>query len=254
MGDEFVPSPIFDTSPATDEHGAHSPVHRFVHSTVLQEVIFPLNRKLLSAKYVQPVVDRYTTLTYQHLEERADQYNGMKVALRDFIVPLTFDGSSRAFFGKHCPVNDLFKPFKLFDDNVHLILAGLPKMFMKGPVAALDDLATIIEEKYLSKPDAMDDASDLIKEFERIIKEGGFVSRPTYTHNAASCFDGLPDRTLGMLLDSSLRSSGPSKRTHHSQRTGLSRSTSNNRTVSDHLSQRLTRPSPAGAPRTHHSP
>ena len=167
--------PDLSCSSATDEYGAHSLVHRFVHSPVLQESIFPLNRKLLSQKYVQPVIDKYTALTYQHLEERADQYNGIKVALGDFIVPLTFDGSSRAFLGKHCPVNDLFKPFKLFDDNIHLILAGAPKMFVKGPVTALDDLATIIEEKYLSKPNAMDDASELIKEFERIIKEGGFV-------------------------------------------------------------------------------
>ena len=141
-----------------------------------------MSHKLLSPKHVQSAVDKYTALTYQHLEERANQYNGMNVALRDFIVPLTFDASSRAFFGKDCPVNDLFKPFKLFDDNVHLILAGVPKMFVKGPVTALDDLATIIEEKYLSKPNAMDDASDLVKEFERIIKEEGHVSRsPTHT-------------------------------------------------------------------------
>ena len=101
----------------------------------------------------------------------------MNVALRDFIIPLTFDASSRAFFGKDCPVNDLFKPFKLFDDNAHLMLAGVPKMFTKGPVTALDDLATIIKEKYLSKPNAMDGASDLVKEFERMTREGGFVSR-----------------------------------------------------------------------------
>ena len=148
----------------------------------MQEAIFPMGRRLLSPKYVQPVVDKYTAPTYQHLEERANQYNGMKIALRDFIVPLTFDTSSRVFFGKHCPVDDLFKPFKLFDDNVHLILAGFPRMFMKGPVTALDDMVTIIEEKYLSKPGAMDDASDLVKEFERITREGGFVSHsPLHT-------------------------------------------------------------------------
>ena len=136
-----------------------------------------MSHKLLSPKHVQSAVDKYTALIYQHLEERTNQYNGMNAALRDFIVPLTFDASSRAFFGKHCPVNDLFKPFKLFDDNVHLMLAGVPKMFTKGPVTALDDLATIIKEKYLSKPNAMDGASDLVKEFERMTREGGFVSR-----------------------------------------------------------------------------
>ena len=143
----------------------------------MQETFFPMNHKLLSPKYVQPIVDKYIALTYQYLEERADRYDGMNVALRDFIVPLTFHASGCAFFGNDCPVDDLFKPFKLFDDNFHLLLAGIPKMFMKGPVAALDDLATIIEEKYLSKPNAMDDASDLVKEYERITKEGGFVSR-----------------------------------------------------------------------------
>ena len=140
-----------------------------------------MSRKLLSAKYVQPAVDRYTALIYKHLEERTNRYNGMNVALKDFIIPLTFDASSRAFFGKHCPVDDLFKPFKLFDDNVHLLMAGVPKMFTKGPVTALEDLVTIIEEKYLSKPDAMDDAVDLVKEFERMTREGGFVSRSPLT-------------------------------------------------------------------------
>jgi len=147
----------------------------------MQETLFPMNHKLLSPKYVQPVVDKYIALTYQTLEERANQYNGLNVALRDFIVPLTFNASGHAFFGKYCPVNDLFKPFKLFDDNFHLLLAGVPKMFMKGPVSAFDELTTIIEERYLSKPNALDDASDVIKEYERITKEGGFVSRPPHT-------------------------------------------------------------------------
>ena len=142
-----------------------------------------MNHKLLSPKYVQPAVDKYTALTYQQLEERAAQYDGMNVALRDFIVPLTFDGSGRAFFGDRCPVDDLFKPFKLFDDGFHLLLAGVPKIFMRGPVAALDDLATIIEERYLLEPNAMDDASDVIKEYERILREGGCVS-----HFRKQCF------------------------------------------------------------------
>ena len=254
MGDGFVPFPIFHTPPpATYEYGPHFLVHRFAHSPILQETIFPLNRKLLSAKYVQPVVNKYTTLTYQHLEERANRYNGMNVALKDFIVPLTFDGSSRAFFGKHCPVDDLFKPFKLLDDNIHLLMAGVPRMFTKGPVTALDDLVTIIEEKYLSKPDAMDDASDMVKELERVTKEGGFVSRSP-THGASPCFDGLPDRTPEMLLDLPLPSSGPSKRARHGRHTGSSHSTSNGRTVLDRWSQKSTRPSSAGTPQTHPSP
>ena len=147
----------------------------------MQETLFPINHKLLSPKYVQPIVDKYTALTYQHLKERANLYNGMNVALRDFIVPLTFDASGHAFFGKDCPIHDLFGPFSLFDNSFHLLLAGVPKIFMKGPVNALDELATILEERYLSKPNALDDASDVIKEYERVIKEGGFVSRLSHT-------------------------------------------------------------------------
>ena len=253
MGDEFVPFQIFHPSSATDEYDVYSLVNRFAHSPVMQETIFPLNHKFLSPKSVQPVIDKYTALTYQNLEERVGQCNGMSIALRDFIIPLTFDASSRAFFGKHYPLNDLSEPFKLFDDKAHLLLAGVPKMFMKGTVAALDDLATIIEEKYFSKPDAMDDASEIIREFDRVTKEGGFVSGSP-THGASSCSDGLSDRTPGMLPDSPSLFSGPSKRMHHSQRTGSSRSISSDRTVSDHWSQRSTRPSLAGTPRTHPSP
>ena len=143
----------------------------------MQKTLFPMNHQLLSPVYVQPMVDKYIGLTYQYLEERANQYNGLNIALRDFIVPLAFDASSYAFLGKDCPVHDLFKPFGLFDNNFHLILAGVPRMLMRGPIDALNELATILEERYVSKPSALDDAFDMIKEYERMVKEGGFVSR-----------------------------------------------------------------------------
>ena len=219
----------------------------------MQETFFPMNHKLLSPKYVQPVVDKYIALTHRHLEERANQYDGLSIALRDFIVPLTFEASGHAFFGQHCPVNDLFEPFKLFDNNFHLLLAGVPKMFMRGPVTALDNLATIIEEGYLLKPGAMDEASDVIKEYERITKEGGFV-RCSPACSVSWGFDGWPDRTQEMSLDSSSLFSGPSKRMRHSQRTGSSHSTSSGQTASDHWLQKLTRLSPAGTPRARPSP
>ena len=147
----------------------------------MQEQFFPMSHKLLSPKFVQPIVDEYIALTYDHLEERANQYNGLNVALRDFIVPLTFQASGHAFFGQHCPVDDLFKPFKIFDDGFHLILAGVPKMFLKAQVIALDHMATIIEEEYLSKPTAMDEACDMVKEYDRMVKEAGYVSSYPYT-------------------------------------------------------------------------
>ena len=248
MSDEFVNPPIFPIFSAAE---AHTPRYRLAHAPLMQETLFPTSHKLLSPVHVQPVVDKYIALTYQYLEERENQYNGLNVPLRDFIVPLTFDASGHAFFGKDCPISDLFKPFKLFDNNFHLFLAGVPKMFMKGPVDALEELVTIIEERYLSKPDALDDASDMIKEYGRIIREGGFVSRPSFTHTTCSHADGPLSRTPEMPLGSSPLSSGPSKRIHRSQHTGLSRSTFNDRMVSNHWSPRLTRLSRAGTPRTH---
>lgn len=194
--------------------GRIRPIHRVVHAPVMCEIFYPMNKRLLSPKYIQPVVDRCIALTYQHLEDRADRYDGMNVPLLDFIVPLAFDAAGHAFFGKDCPLRDLFKAFKLFDDNFHLFLAGLPKMFMRGPVAALDDLATIVEEKYFSKPGAMDDASDVVKEWERIPREAGFVSHSP-THCVPSRFYRLSGRKLGKLPDFSSVSSGQFKRTRH---------------------------------------
>jgi len=243
MSDEFVLSPILPTFPAADV------VHRLAHAPFMQETFFPMNNKLLSPKYVQPVVDKYIALTHSHLEERAAQYNGLNVALRDFIVPLTFQASGHAFFGPHCPVDDLFGPFERFDNNFHLLLAGVPKMFLKTPVAALGDLSTIIEEKYLSKPNAIDDASEMIKEYAAQIKEAGFVSRSP-TNNVSSRFDGPLGRKTEMLLLSLSLSSGPSRRMRHWRRTGSSRSTSNDRMALNHWSERSTRLSPAGTPPT----
>ena len=153
-------------------------VHRLAHAPLMQETLFPMSHKLLSPKYVQPTVDKYIALIHRYLEERMDQYDGLNIPLRDFIVPLTFEASAHAFFGKNCPVGDLFKPFRLFDANFHLLLAGIPKIFMKGPAKALDQLATIIEERYLSKPDALDDASEIVKAYDRIIRDDGFASHP----------------------------------------------------------------------------
>lgn len=192
-------------------------IYRLAHAPIMRETLFPINHKLLSPVHIQPIVDKYIGLTHQYLEERVNQYNGLNVALRDFIVPLTFDASGHAFFGKDCPVRDLLKPFKLFDDNFHFLLAGVPRMFMKGPVNALNGLATIIEERYLSKPSALDDACDLMKEYERVAKESGFVSRFS---PCAQLFFGSngesPGRAPEMSLGSLLPSFGPSKRTHHS--------------------------------------
>ena len=168
----------------------------------MQETFFPMTHNLLSPKYVQPIVDKYIALTYQYLEERANKYDGLNTALREFIVPLTFDASGHAFFGKDCPVGDLFEPFRLFDNSFHLFLAGIPKIFMKGPVNALDQLTTIIEERYLLKPDALDDASDVVKECERITKAGGFVSYLSPIDGASSCFNGWRGRILEMSLGS----------------------------------------------------
>lgn len=218
--------------------------YRLAYAPMMQETMFPTSHKLLSPKYVQPVVDKYIALTYQNLEERANQYNGLNTALRDFIVPLTFDASARAFFGKECPVGDLLKPFRLFDNNFHLLLAGIPKFFMKGPVKALDELATIVDERYLSKPDALDDASEMVKAYDRITKDDGFVSRPL--HKTSLRFKGLSDRILEKLLDCSLAFSGPSRRTPQSQPTGSSHSIFSGRKVSNCSLQRLTRLRPTG--------
>ena len=144
----------------------------------MKEALFPLNHKLLSPAHVQPAVDKSIGLIYQCLQERADQYNGLNTTLRDFIVPLAFEASGHAFFGKDCPVADLFKPFKVFDRYFHLLIAGVPRMFLRNAVDSLNELTTIIDEHLLSKPNALDDASDLIKGYDRIIKEDGFVSPP----------------------------------------------------------------------------
>jgi len=81
------------------------------------------------------------------------------------------------FFGEDCPVGDLLKPFRLFDNSFHLLLGGIPKMFMKGSVNALDELATIIDERYLLNPDALDGASEMIKAYSRIPRDDGFDTR-----------------------------------------------------------------------------
>ena len=219
----------------------------------MQETLFPLNHKLLSPVYVQPVVDKYIALTYQYLEERADQYNGLNTTLRDFIVFLAFDASGHAFFGKDCPVDDLFKPFKVFDDYFHLLIAGVPKIFLKDAVNSLNELATIIEERFLSKPNALDDASDLIKEYDRIIREDGFVSPPFSIPSAFAYLDGPLNRTPEMLPTSLSLSCGLSRQMHHLRRTGSSPSTSKDRMVSIHWPPKLMKLSPIGIPRTHPS-
>ena len=219
--------------------------HRLAHAPFMQESFFPMSHKFLSPKFVQPIVDKFIALTHDHLEERANQYNGLNVALRDFIVPLMFQASGHAFFGQYCPIDDLFGPFKSFDNNFHLLLAGVPKMFVRTPVAALEELATILEENYLSKPIAMDDASDMVKEYDGMIRGAGFVSRSP-THRIPSRFDGPLSRKTETSLDSPSFSSGPSRRMRHSQRTGSSRSTSSDRMASNRSSGRSTRPSPAG--------
>lgn len=148
-------------------------------SDITSEILHPTQHKYLSATGIVPVLDSYTTAVWELLEREGSKIKGVSTPLLDFALPVVYQASAYAFFGRSCPAAESYQPFRDFDRTFHLVLAGVPRLFLREHVQGLATMQKLFKD-YIDGPH--DDASGLVLENEQVLRNHNYVrshSAPT---------------------------------------------------------------------------
>ena len=153
-------------------------------SDITSQVLHPAQHKYLSPIGVVPIMESYTTAVWDLLEKEASRFEGVSTPLRDFALPVLYQASGYAFFGRSCPIVESYGPFNDFDGSFHLQLAGVPRVFLRKHLEGLATLQRLFE-KYFDGPH--DDASEFVLENERVVRNQGYVCFTLRLWEALAC-------------------------------------------------------------------
>jgi len=143
-----------------------------MQSDITPKVLFPIQHKHLLPTNVIPVVESYTTAVWDLLKKEGSRLEGVSTPLRGFVLPVFYKASVYAFFGRSYPVAELYEPFNDFDGSFHLLIAGLPRVFLKKSTEGLATMHRLLG-KYFDGPH--DDASEGVLEIEQVMRSHGYV-------------------------------------------------------------------------------
>ena len=141
-------------------------------SEITPEILHPTQRKCLSPMGVVPIVESFATAVWGLLEKEGPKLEGVSTPLLDFVLPVLYQSSAYAFFGRSCPAAESYEPFRDFDRTFHLLLAGVPRVFLRKHTKGLHDLRRLFE-KYFDSPH--NDASEFVLGNERVVRDHGYV-------------------------------------------------------------------------------
>lgn len=141
-------------------------------SDITSKILYPSQHKYLSSTGVVPIVEAYTTAVWELLEAEGSRLEGASTPLLDFALPVLYQASAYAFFGRSCPVMESYEPFHDFDSTFHLLLAGVPRVLLRKNVHGLATLHRLFG-KYFDGPH--EDASEFVLEAERVMRSHGYV-------------------------------------------------------------------------------
>ena len=145
---------------------------RLIKSDITSEILHPALQKHLSPTGIIPIVESYTTAVQDLLEKEGSGFEGISTPLHDFVLPVLYQASAYAFFGRSFPAVESYKPFHDFDGSFHLLLAGAPRIFLRKHVNGLTAMHRLLE-KYFDGPH--DDASAVVSENEQVVRGYGYV-------------------------------------------------------------------------------
>ncbi|KAF9646393.1 cytochrome P450 [Thelephora ganbajun] len=154
-------------------------------SEVTSKVLHPAQHKYLSPTGIIPIIESYTTAVWDLLEREGSSFEDVSTPLRNFILPVLYQASAYAFFGRSYPVVESYEPFNDFDRTFHLLLAGVPRFFLRKHTKGLATLHRLFE-KYFDGPH--DDASEMVLENERVMRSHGYDSNAVGTFFASFLF------------------------------------------------------------------
>ena len=141
-------------------------------SEVASKILYPTLHRYLSATEIIPIVESYTTTTWDLLEREGSMLEGVGTPLSDFVIPVVSQASGYAFFGRSFSAAEFCKPLNDFNGGFHLFLAGLPRAFLKKHTNGLAKMQWMFE-RYFDGPH--DDASELVLESEQVMRKHGYV-------------------------------------------------------------------------------
>ena len=151
-------------------------------SEITSKLLHPTQHKYLSPTGVVPAVESYTTVVWEQLEKEGSKFEGVSTPLLDFALPVIYQASAYAFYGRSCPAVESYMPFRDFDRTFHFALAGVPRFLLREHVEGLATMQRLFGE-YFDRPH--DDASELVLENEGVLRSHGYV-RPLST-SACGC-------------------------------------------------------------------
>ncbi|KAF9642831.1 cytochrome P450 [Thelephora ganbajun] len=143
-------------------------------SDLLSKVLRPAQHRHLSPTGIGPAIESHTTAVWDLLEKEGSRFAGVSTPLRDFVLPVLYQSSAYAFFGRSCPVLELYQAFNDFDSDFHLLLTGVPRVFLRKYTEGLATMNRLFE-KYFNGPH--EEASEYVLESERVIRDQGYDSK-----------------------------------------------------------------------------
>ena len=143
-------------------------------SQEMKEDYFVMHHHELSPKKSVELHARYSRFAEKHIISAIDHYDGQTALLLPFIHQAAFNSAAYAFFGDSLDVKMAYEKFRGFDQNVHMVLAGMPKMLLPGPYRSRDEGIDMFEE-YLHKAKPYDDCSPIMRRAIEISTESGWV-------------------------------------------------------------------------------
>ena len=146
-----------------------------MRSGVMSEVIHPSQHKHLSPTNIIPIIESFTTIVCDLLEKEGSRLEGISIPLSDFVLPVLYQASGYAFFGRSLPAMELYEPLNDFDGSFHLALAGVPRVFLRKHAEGLAAMHRLFE-KYFDGPHK--DVPEFVLESEQVMRNHGYVCFP----------------------------------------------------------------------------
>lgn len=146
--------------------------HEATYSPFTIDEYLPMHHRAFSSQNVVGVLERYAEYAHEFVVRAVDKLDGGCSPLVPFIVPPAYYSASRAMFGQAFDAEKSYKPFRTFDDQFHLMLAGVPKFMLPRPHRAWDQVGKLFEQ-YLETPH--EDCFEAISQFETGAKDAGWV-------------------------------------------------------------------------------
>lgn len=119
----------------------------------------PFHHRALSPQNVTGLHHRYAKHAHECIREAVNMYDGQSPPLFPFVIPSAFYSACYAFFGRAFDAEKSYKPFQKFDNQFHILAAGVPRLMMLGPHRAWSQVGKLFEQ-YIKGPH--EDCSDFV--------------------------------------------------------------------------------------------